>query len=154
MAKNVFHELADTIDRNSHEIAGYVVDRLQPYVQKSLDSAIAEYYSYPEGSMYNRTGNFRNWKASVTKENGDWAVINLSNDEMSPYPGMWGQELTQEGSMELMFQGGMHGYGEYCIGVMPSPFSLVQKDADTGFNGAVTDLIYEAASKILLKGFK
>lgn len=73
---------------------------------------------------------------------------------MSPYPGMWGQELTQEGSMELMFQGGMHGYGEYCIGVMPSPFSLVQKDADTGFNGAVTDLIYEAASKILLKGFK
>ena len=122
MAKNVFHELADIIDKNSHEIAGYVVDRLQPYVQKSLDSAIADY--------------------------------NLSNDEMSPYPGMWGQELTQEGSMELMFQGGMHGYGEYCIGVMPSPFSLVQKDADTGFNGAVTDLIYEAASKILLKGFK
>lgn len=154
MAKNFFYALADTLEKNSHDIAEYAIDRLEPYVQESLDNAIADYYSYPEGSMYERTGNFRHWKASVKKEGSEYAVIQLSNDEMSPYSGMWGQELTLEGSMNLMFKGGMHGYGEYCIGVMPSPYSLVKKDADSGFNGAVSNLVREAASKLLLKGLK
>ncbi len=148
---NPFHEKAKKLREAPDKICNIAIPKLQPDAEQSLKKAIDNYYGFWGGVMYSRTGNFKNWTATLRHAGGGNCQLVLDNGEMGAYPSIVknGKPLTQEGAMQLMFKGGEHGHGRFQAGISTPPHDLIERDVQSGFNGKLSIYVNQAIDQVL-----
>lgn len=148
--ENPFYEKAKKLREAPNKICNIAIPKLQPDAEQSLKRAINNFYGFCGSTMYSRTGNFRNWTATLSHIGDGNCRLILDNDGMNSYPSIiGGNPLTQEGAMKLMFKGGEHGHGRFQAGISTPPHDLVERDIQSGFDGQLSIYINQAIDQVL-----
>lgn len=145
--RNNIINFKNSIPEISVEIASEVSKELDPRLKEVVNNSINLFYSQrPVGVKYDPTGNLKNITGEIKVE-GYEIYARIHGDEMSAYPGFWGDPLDAGTAYTFMFEGGEHGHGRfYRGGTSPTPLQDVKNNV-TNFqdimNSVVQRVIFE-----------
>lgn len=151
---NSFDDFLERItdpDLNS-KIVKIIKPKIEKYFEESVQNSIIDFYNSYAPIDYLRTGNFLNvLNTARTYAYGDTIEMQVSNTSMDVYPGWGNQSLAPDGSFNMFYMNGYHGYDSIdgLLRIVSNPPHLqVLKDVQNGFGGRVYKDIKDACNEI------
>lgn len=120
---------------------------LEPKFKEIVSTAIDGFYMNAQPKVYNRTGNFDNMKNSVKVSSTPRSIIiEVGEDTMSDYPGMYNQSLDASTAFDYFYMNGEHGHGKWCIGYSYPPDEYVESQLNSA---EIDNIIGNSIDKVL-----
>lgn len=156
----------DIINQYYEEFEKNFDSYMEPRYREAMSKAIDEFYSFPPGKLYERTGQFRSGKTlfNIYVSSGGRVITGSEGDGFPSYPAMkvkgkWSRTKSWPGdeAWGVLFEAGMHGTGKMHIGTTePTPFEIVDKEMQESINEYVKYLNNERIPQLqeeILNGY-
>ena len=143
----IMNEWKAKVEAAIPQMCAEIAKELEPEFKRIVSDAIDGFYFYPQGQVYNRTGNFDSAKNSTkVYASGTSIIIHVGEETMSSYLGAYGKPLDPSTAFDFFYMQGEHGHGWMNIGYSYPPYQYVESQ----LNSAKIDrLIQNAVGKVI-----
>ena len=144
---DIMNEYKNKVIQSIPKMTQQIAIDLEPQFKEIVSTAIDGFYMNAQPKMYDRTGNFDSIKDSVkVSASRNEVTIHVGEENMSSYPGMFGQALDSSTAFDYFYLNGEHGHGKWNIGYSYPPFQYVEDKLNSI---EVQNVISNSVQKIL-----
>ncbi len=153
-----FSEIMKKLDNLQKNIGKEVAPEINKLLKQSVHGALSNFYNGYSPNMYHTTYNLYNITNSAqTTGSGDILTLRVDSStlseypgfEVSPYPSYERKPLYVDDAFDFMFMSGEHGHGRWNMANSIPPYTLVNRDIQSGFDGEAQKIINRKAKELL-----